>query len=122
MSKARNICPDCKVGSMKRGSHKLRVSVGDRVVEGTVTMLPKYEECGYYELGADHLRDIERRAALVVLSDAETVSGAVLKYARKALGLKQEELASQLGYDLATVSRLENDAREPRQVYRLALA
>ncbi|HEY3237579.1 MAG TPA: helix-turn-helix domain-containing protein [Polyangiaceae bacterium] len=107
---------------MKKAAHKLRIRVGNRLVDSRSIMFPKCDSCGYYELSAEHLRQSERRAALTVLRDAETVSGAVLRFSRKALGLKQDELAELLSYTAETISRFETDARDAPQVYRLALA
>ena len=121
MARREATCPECKTGTMKRAAHNMRVKVADRAAHGTAMVFPKCDACGYYELEAKQMREAQRRAALVVLNDADTVSGAVLKFARKTLGLKQSELAELLDYDLATVSRYENNAREPRGAYRFAL-
>jgi DNA-binding transcriptional regulator YiaG len=68
------------------------------------------------ELGA-----LELRAAITVLKDIDLVSGAELKFARKALGLRQPELAEHLGVTLETVSRWENGHEAFKQRDQLAV-
>jgi transcriptional regulator with XRE-family HTH domain len=52
----------------------------------------------------------------MIFLDLPSVSGAVLRYARKALGLTQVALAPCLGVKPETVSRWEADAAIPRGV------
>lgn len=72
-------------------------------------------------LMADQASELEIRAAITVLREVELVSGAELKFARKALGLRQTELAEQLGVTSETVSRWENDAESFKRTVQLAI-
>lgn len=64
----------------------------------------------------------ERRAVLTVLYDGRHVDGAVMKYARKALGVKQADLAAYLDIAPETVSRWENDREPTQRATQLAVA
>jgi DNA-binding transcriptional regulator YiaG len=72
-------------------------------------------------LSARQLSALERRAARTVLQQAELVTGAELKFARKALGLRQTELAEQLGVAPETVSRWENGTESFKRAVQLAI-
>jgi DNA-binding transcriptional regulator YiaG len=61
---------------------------------------------------SEELARLERRAAITVLSEVHEVEGAELKFARKALGLSQPELALLLGVTTETVCRWET-GKEP---------
>lgn len=63
----------------------------------------------------------ELRAAWTVLTDLPEIPGTVMKYARKAMGLRQEDLADLLGLDRATVSRLETGMMNITRQTQLAL-
>jgi len=77
---------------------------------------------GHVELSQEDLIGYERRAARVVLQEAPSIDGAVLKFARKALGLRQAELARLLGYGDTYVSKWENDQEAIHRTVQLALA
>jgi DNA-binding transcriptional regulator YiaG len=79
-------------------------------------------DCGASEVSLNALAGYERRAASTVLFDRPNAGGAVYKYARKALGLKQTDLAALMGCDSATLSRWENDASAMPRAEQLALA
>jgi DNA-binding transcriptional regulator YiaG len=51
------------------------------------------------------------RAAIVAFTEAPSVSGAMLRFARKTLGLKQAELGARIGASLESVSRWEREER-----------
>jgi len=70
-------------------------------------MVPVCEQCGAYVLTQEQLEESERRAALAVLSDVTAPSGKVLRFARKAVGLRQADLARALDTNPETVSRWE---------------
>jgi DNA-binding XRE family transcriptional regulator len=117
-----NKCEECgATGSVRIGTHEVRVKVAERTVRSTLCSFPKCEACGDYEIESQQLEELERRAALTVLRECKEVSGAVLKYARKALGLTQQELSEKLGLAPETISRIENDRDRPA-MYVPALA
>ena len=62
-------------------------------------------------LTADEWSMLERRAARTVLLEVEKVNGVELRFCRKALGLRQVDLAEHLGVASETVSRWETGAR-----------
>ena len=63
----------------------------------------------------------DRAAAHIVFSDAEEVGSAELKFARKALGLRQTELAEKLGFSEAHLSKLETGHHPIQKQTRLAV-
>lgn len=79
-------------------------------------------KCAEVELSLEVLAARQQRAAAIVLRDAKAVDGAVLRYARHALGLKQVELAEQIGCKPETLSRWENDERPVPRAEQLAIA
>src|SRR5690349_17797975 len=72
-------------------------------------------------LSAEQLGVLEIRAAITVLKEVELVGGAELKFARKALGLKQTDLAEHLGVNAETVSRWETEAETFKRPVQLAV-
>ena len=90
------------------------------VTDGSTIVLPN--EDGEIELTLDQLAGFERRAAKTVLLDAGQVNGAELKFARKAMGLRQQDLAQLLDCSVGTVSRWENDQEPIGKPIQLAVA
>ena len=74
------------------------------------------------DLTLAELAGYERRAAKTVLLDVPEVEGEVLKFARKALGLKQAELAAILDVSAETISRWETSADPFKRQVQLAYA
>lgn len=72
-------------------------------------------------LSADQLSTLELRAANTVLRELELVSGVELRFVRKALGLRQRELAEHLDVAPETVSRWETGAESFKRPVHLAL-
>jgi DNA-binding XRE family transcriptional regulator len=64
----------------------------------------------------------ERRAAHVVFVEAKEVGGAELKFARKALGLRQTELGEMLGMSEFSISHMESDRMNVQRTTQLAVA
>jgi DNA-binding transcriptional regulator YiaG len=78
-------------------------------------------KCGDVELSLKDLAGYQRRAAAIVIRDAKRIDGAVVRYARKALGLRQVDLAELLECAAETVSRWETDDLEMPRASQLAL-
>jgi DNA-binding transcriptional regulator YiaG len=78
-------------------------------------------ECGSVSLSQDELAAYERRTARLVLTTAHNVGGEALKFARKALGLRQREMADLLETSEQQVSRWEHQEEVDRRL-RLAVA
>jgi len=95
---AASVCPECGAqGTAEIGAHELCVVVGDKAVKARWLRFSKCTACGFYELSAQQARLLEMRAALSVLRDCGAPSGAALKFARKALGLKQSDCPCKTG-------------------------
>jgi putative zinc finger/helix-turn-helix YgiT family protein len=101
-------CPICDGAiSLKTYSHETRV--GRRVVTDGTAMVPQCKNCGTVDLAEEQVSVYERRAARVVLLEASQVGGPEIRFARKALGLRQADLAAALGCNAQQISRYEND-------------
>jgi DNA-binding transcriptional regulator YiaG len=101
--------------------HKQVDKVGRYTVENGRGACPVCEKCGEVVLSLDQLARYQRNAAALVLREAKNIDGAVIKYARKALGLTQTRLAGLLGIASETLSRWETDAAEMPRTTQLAL-
>jgi DNA-binding transcriptional regulator YiaG len=95
--------------------------VGRWTVKDGGTVVARTMKDGTPLLSAEQLEQLELRAAITVLASVELVSGAELKFARKAMGLKQIDLAEHLGVTGETVSRWENDAETFKRPVQLAV-
>jgi ribosome-binding protein aMBF1 (putative translation factor) len=112
-------CRECGKAMAWRG-YQHKEKVGYHTVTDATTCSWQCP-CGEIELTIDALAGYQRRAAAVALREVKEVDGAVMKYARKALGLKQTELAAAIDCAGETVSRYETgDLPVPKQV-RLAV-
>lgn len=101
-------------------AHKERTRVGRYTVEDDSTHAPVCPN-GHAEVSLEELAGFERRAAVVVLSEAAGIGGAEIRFARKAMGLTGVRLARLLEVQPETVSRWENDKDKILRVSRLAL-
>ncbi len=72
-------------------------------------------------LSAEQLTELELRAADTVLRKSELITGPELRFVRKALGLRQTELAEHLGVAAETVSRWETGADPFKRPIHLAV-
>ncbi len=114
-------CPSCS-GTMELRSREHIEEVGKiRVVDKTSAGFV-CANCGEWELTMAELGGYERRAARTVLFKRMAAGPDAYRYARKALGLKQTDLAEILGYRGETVSRWETGSEEMPRVAQLAIA
>ena len=117
-------CPECGEGTLRRRAVTHVETVGGiKVKDGTALVLA-CDRCGEYDLTGDELAGYQRRAAALVLRDGRLVNKDVVRYARKALGLRQVDLGELLDKSPENISRWENgEVRIPRaeQVALIAL-
>ena len=100
---------------------ELITKVGRYKVRDGGALLPQLPD-GTVDLTLAEGLGYERRAAHVVFLEADEVGGAELKFARKALGLRQTELAGLLGVSEFTVSHWEGDHQPIQRTTKLAIA
>lgn len=101
-------CPICD-NDMVCKAYTHETQVGRRVVTDGTAMAHQCEQCGTVDLDWNALAGYERRAARTVLLEAKEVGGPELRFARKALGMRQADLAAALGCNAQQMSRYEND-------------
>jgi DNA-binding transcriptional regulator YiaG len=104
-------CRDCDGPMAFRGYEHVE-QVGTEKVKDATGFAWQCTACGDVELTTAQVAAYEQRAAACVLAEAKHVSGVTLRYARKAIGLKQTELGLLLGHDAGWVSRAENAATD----------
>jgi DNA-binding transcriptional regulator YiaG len=100
-------------------SHKTKV--GRYIVIDNGVLATEQMSDGTPILPAEMVSMLERRATITVLRDVELVSGEELRFARKVLGLRQSEMAEQLGVAVETVSRWETGADAFKRPIQLAV-
>lgn len=115
------ICPECKT-DMVFGAHPIVTTVGRHSVESRSLSHERCPACGCYELSAEAGELLEVQSAIVVMVDVTTPEPNAVRFARKAMGLSQSVLASELGLTQETISRYETGALSIPAEYRLALA
>jgi DNA-binding transcriptional regulator YiaG len=115
-------CPLCgKPRTRRTRPHVERVG-RYKVRDATAAVLEcTGRDCGNVEMLAEEVARCRRRAAALVLRRTSTVQGAVLRYARQALGMTQAQLAERLECRNETVSRWETGALRILQAERLAI-
>lgn len=114
-----HLCHECDAPLAVR-AFKRRTRVGRYKVDDASQMVSVCAN-GHPELELEQLAEYERRAAVVVLSEAAQVGGEEIRFARKALGLTQARLAALLDVKQETVSRWESGSLDMSRVSRLAL-
>jgi DNA-binding transcriptional regulator YiaG len=98
-------------------------SVGGVRVADATAFAHQCPKCGEVTLTDRELGMYELRAAAVVLRERHPVAGSVVRYARKAMGLRQTDLARHLGCAAETISRWENGTETmPRQAQLAVVA
>ncbi len=113
-------CLNCNQQMSRRGyAHVTRV--GGYTVTDASGMEETCPACGEVSLSSDELAGYERRAARLILAEGARVNGAVLKYARSALGLRQRDLARILRRNEQQISR-DVHADDLQMDLRLAVA
>jgi DNA-binding transcriptional regulator YiaG len=85
--------------------------VGEHHVVNRTFRRPVCLACQEYVVPATMLERVELQAALIAFTDAPTVTGAMLRYGRKALGLTQTELAERISSTKESISRWEREER-----------
>lgn len=104
-------CHECNGEAFETRAVELTTRVGALCVVDRSVRRPVCARCGAFTVPAKALEKIELRAALVAFTDAPSVTGAMLRFARKALDLTQAELAARLGTSFESVSRWEREER-----------
>lgn len=114
-------CSECNT-EMVFGTHPIETRVGRHVVVSQLIPHERCPNCGYYELDAKAGEILELRSAQLVMHEIQDLDPSALKFARKALGLNQTELAKKLGLTQETISRHETGSLPADAEYRYALA
>lgn len=113
-------CPKCSQ-RLTRVAYQHVTKVGGFTVTDATGMIETCPQCGEASLTSDELAGYERRAARLILAEGAKVSGAVLRYARATLGLRQRDLARVLRRNDQQISRDEHAEDLPMDL-RLAVA
>jgi hypothetical protein len=100
-------CHKCG-GTLARKGYTHSINVGGVTVNDASGLVLTCDTCGEVVLSSKELAGYERRAARVALTDAKDIGGGALKFARKALGLRQKDLAALLKRNEQQISRDEN--------------
>lgn len=79
------------------------------------------DDDGTLGMPSTELGRLELQAAIAVLSEAESINGDELRFARKAMELRQPDLAALLDVATETVSRWETGAEPIRRQTQLAV-
>lgn len=114
-------CANCGA-DMSRKALTHVTMVGRHKVEDRNTVAFQCENCELADMSLEQLAKCERLAARTVLTEVPRVAGDVLKFARKALRLRQEELAALLDVAPKQVSRWETGAANISASEQLAVA
>ena len=79
------------------------------------------DDSGTLGMPSTELGRLELQAAIVVLSETQSINGDELRFARKAMGLRQPDSAALLDVATETVSRWETGAETIRRQTQLAI-
>jgi DNA-binding transcriptional regulator YiaG len=122
MNDRSNKCGTCGGRMVPRGYEHME-KVGKYKVKDVTSFAMRCteEKCGEVELTLSQLAGYQRRAAAVVLREAPEVDGSVVKYARRALGMKQADLADHIGCAAETLSRWETGSLKIPRAEQLAI-
>lgn len=114
-------CPTCQT-EMTFGTHPIETRVGAHTVRNATVPHDRCPSCGYHELDAKVAELLEVQSIIVVMTDATSTDPKAVRMARKAMGLSQSALATELGLTQETISRYETGVLAIVPEYRLALA
>ena len=98
-------CTECGKGKLKPATVEDKTRVGRWVVTDPTARVHACGVCGSWEMEYHEGRRIELRAAFTALMDHEDFDGAMLRDARRILGMTQRDLAEKLGRRHETVCR-----------------
>lgn len=104
-------CHNCGSESFERKTVDIMTRVGIHGVLDRSVRRPVCTNCGEYTIPAETLEILELRAALCAFTEADSITGDMLRFARKALDLTQDELATRIGSTAESVSRWEREER-----------
>jgi len=104
-------CHACDGDRFESRVVEIALRVGRHSVISRAHRRPVCLACGEYTLPARTLEVVEVQAAIVAFTQAPRVNGDMLCFGRKALGLKQTELAERIGTTKESVSRWEREER-----------
>lgn len=113
-------CYACKSEESETRPIEIVTRVGSHDVASRAHQRPVCLACGEYVIPYEMLEKVELQAALVALTEAPEVTGAMLKYARKALGFTQVEFAEKLSTASESISRWEREERPMEPWVKLA--
>jgi DNA-binding XRE family transcriptional regulator len=103
-------CVECGSDKLEPKVIKHVTQVGRYSVEDGSTPVTVCLACGSPNFTMGDLKGFELRAAKYIFSGSlELIGGAEFRDARKAMGLRQVDLAGPLNRDVATISKYEND-------------
>ncbi|HTM45740.1 MAG TPA: type II toxin-antitoxin system MqsA family antitoxin [Polyangiaceae bacterium] len=104
-------CHECKGTEFERQNVEIITKIGNHAVIDRSVVRPVCRRCGEFAVSAEVLQKAELRAAVVVFTEAPSVTGDMLRLARKALDLTQVGFAQRLGTTAESVSRWEREER-----------
>jgi DNA-binding transcriptional regulator YiaG len=113
-------CCECG-GRLDAKHYKMTTKIGDVVVVDATATVLVCQSCGEPNLTLGEVSAYERRAAATVLRDGTRVDGCVVRFARKALGLRQCDIAALLDKAPETVARWEIGAAKIARAEQLAI-
>lgn len=113
-------CIECG-GALNMCKFQSETRVGNIMVLDDTRQAPTCVKCDEPQLTLDDIEGYELRAAALILHNGTHVNGDVIRYARRALGLRQTELADMFQCTIETVSRWETGAAQMSRANQLAL-
>lgn len=114
-------CPHCEKANVQKKPHVVMVKIGRyRISDGSgwAWVCPECKEVMHDGKEAERR---EHSAALVVLHDAEDISGVEMKDIRSIFGFRQTDLAHILDVSPETISRWESGHLAVSTMHRLAM-